>query len=227
MNRPMKFKTYLDNQGVYRGPEVWDYKINLSQIEGVCSSLGTMRVLKNDIIGVSPSVTKDFGNLEKVEGSMLLSYSTNLKSLGKIKTIGVTGDFEGCSMLEDLGALETVGESIDFTGCAKLQTLGLLRDVGEDLTVARCKTLLSLGESVKVNGTLTVDNPYLLLGLNESQFKNLRVSSFGKPTGLLSKYYFWNEIKKIEEASMTELPKFLGALPWYFRPFLERRLKKG
>lgn len=208
-----KFFDHVDSKGVYKGPEVWEHSIDLKKCHwyGV-KSLGTLRVLKSDLVSVTigaMGILCGLGDLEEVEGSVTIKRNEHLTSLQNLKKIGGNANFLYCPNLESLGVLETVKGDLDIVGCDSLKSLSPLVSVGEELRL---------------------DNPYLLLGAKYGLFqefhyegKELAGSDCSFESG--GAEYFWAQVKEIEGLPLMDILSSFNKYDAVFKPFLERRLK--
>lgn len=112
MVKQPEFFNYINEEGVYSGPPVWNAISKPlaipAEINDKLVSLGTLEVLQGSLIIRENSVFKDLGNLHTVSGNLTIYLSTNLEGLGKLKCVKGYLDVDEQPLMS-YGSLETVG----------------------------------------------------------------------------------------------------------------------
>jgi len=101
---------YIDERGVWTGPDRFDGDIFFPAGKSPLTSLGNLKQV-NGKLSLEGSKLTDIGNLQEVAGDMKVAGCASLKTLGKLKKVGGHLSIAGCSNLKDLPAGLAVGKS--------------------------------------------------------------------------------------------------------------------
>jgi hypothetical protein len=128
---------------------LYDSKIedlnNLEEVDGylnlkLCKNLKSLGKLKKVIsLNIEYSAIETLNNLEYVIDS-LYGTESNLRDLGKLKSVGQFADFD-FSYIETLGNLESVGISLFIRDTPNLKSLGKLKHVGSEMYLYKSNLL--------------------------------------------------------------------------------------
>lgn len=205
------FQDYLDNEGVYQGPEVWEGSIGYSY---PCFDIRRNYVPLTSL-----------GGLREVRGSLSLRGVPRLKSLGGLREVGGSARITDCPLLEDLGELTTVGFNFSLNNLAKFRGLGQLEVIKKEFIYTNCPLPLDFGNLQKIEGGIQADPGFLL---PKKTVFSKGVIYFTNPTIR----QIWVEVAhyrimcgKINEAPLTKLPLMLFDAEYIYRVIIEARLK--
>lgn len=200
---------YIDNNGVYQGPAIWEGSLSYAVISQTLRSLGTLKTVIGTLRITEAPLLVDLGDLRFVRGSFSLGPAKQLLSLNNLKAVG--------------GSLD-----ISHTG---IKSVDNLHFVGSNFNCA-LSSLENWGDLI-VRGTVTVDNLALLPPSEVIFGEVLKIKGFLSRSSYESEYTMANVsyrkhcafLKKIEEASLSNLILLKTTLPDGYAATIARKLK--
>lgn len=199
------FEEYIDNNGVYLGPEVWKGNIGPDGIEGLVS----------------------LGTLETLDGCFIIGPKSLLTTLGSLKKITYNFILANNHKIENLGSLEYVGGNVSIKGSSKLTSLNNLAYVGGKLHLITLSSFKDYGALVKVVDTIVVSEQGLLPPASIT-FRDFAFAKYSNTFQALRKLPFKKYTKimaKINKGSLTELSIMLPSARSGFRSLIEKRFR--
>jgi hypothetical protein len=125
----MTNQTFEIIDGVYSGPEVWEWYLDLREYKDTLTSLGVLKEVRGYLHLEGCTSLTSLGSLTKVGGSLDLGGCTRLVSLGSLKEVDGYLALRDCTSLTSLGSLTKVGGWLQLRGCTSLVSLGSLKEV--------------------------------------------------------------------------------------------------
>lgn len=202
---PECLSNYIDDNGVYQGPEICYGDIVFPHNHKV-KSLGVLREVRGSLrLDRCPELVS-LGNLRRVRGTFSLRFCPVLKSLGKLRIIDGYALLGHSSSLTSFGSLEIINSSLSvyslpFFSCTKLRRVRGIIHIA--LSGKEARFVLPLGivfEELAIATTILkeVKVPYL-------EYKNI--------------------LNIIVRAPITDLPLLRATLPFYYSHLISARMK--
>lgn len=196
---PGSFNQYVDDEGVYTGPEIIEGHLALNKFNTIVRSLGTLKVVRGSLSSDDSTLT-DLGNLSLVCGGDVKGRGGNfqlrthsIKSLGKLNTVTSQLDLVEAESVTDLGCLEYVLGTLHMgTACwGKVN-------------------LLSFAKLKKVKDIILYADKRLNFPVMPDALSFERVKYYYPILGtstLVSYGEYWGIVAMVESASLTDLIK--------------------
>ena len=192
----MGFICETEEQEILHIPSFKMFKSNWGLLQKFLERRGNPPYSIGGNLFLSPYKDKieSFGNLVSVKGSLHLTHSDDLISIGNLTSVGdsqtsldIFADLNlaQCENLTDLGNITSISGGLNLPYCKSLTSLEGLTSVGDTtsfggmfsiggyLNLFKCENLTSLGNLTSVGGDLDLRNTPLSKEYSEEEIRNM------------------------------------------------------